>query len=85
MADYVAAYDDISAQLVQAQQDLKDADTLLVKAKTARDTAYLRSTTLENVKLGLGMLSEVLPVLAKREADAALAVAAPAVSAIVIA
>lgn len=78
MADYVAAYDDVTKQLLEAQQDLTDADTLKAKAITAREVAYTRVVTLQNVQLGLGMLSEVVPVLAKREAEAAIAQALPA-------
>lgn len=76
MADYVAAYDAITEQLLEAQQALTDADTLKAKAITARDVAYTRVVTLQNVQLGLRMLEEVLPVLTKREVDAAIAVQA---------
>lgn len=66
MADYVAAYDDITTQLEKAIEAYAEAAQAHQKSADARLTASERVQHLQEMQRALANLEEVEPVLAKR-------------------
>lgn len=66
MPDYVAAYDDVTAQLAKAQEDFVATEATYRAAGDARARASERIQHLQGMQQALANLEEVSPTLVKR-------------------